>query len=82
MIWRLVISVLLLGWCLVGLWLLPPEKGVLLIIFGVAVYPLALAATVVREFTSTDVVTMYKEGLKVIPIVGKLFRALFTPKPR
>jgi hypothetical protein len=74
MISKIVIAVIILVIALGGFWILPIEGTILWLIFLIAGYPLALAFTTAKQsMDNTNLVGMYKAGLKQIPIIGKFF---------
>ena len=74
MIWKIVISIILLGFSLVGFILLPWISAVLWLLFLIIAYPVALAFTVARQsMDNHNLVEIYKAGLRQVPIIGRLF---------
>jgi len=73
-IWKIIISIILLGFALAGFIWLPWTSAVLWLIFLIVAYPVALAYTAAKQsMDNRNLAEIYKEGLKQVPVIGKLF---------
>jgi hypothetical protein len=73
-IWKILISVILLGFALAGFVWLPWTSAVLWLIFLIVAYPVALVYTTAKQsMDNRNLVEIYKAGLKQVPVIGKLF---------
>ena len=73
-IWKIVISVILLGFALAGFIWLSWTSAALWLIFLIVAYPVALAFTTAEQsMDNRNLVEIYKAGLRQVPIIGKLF---------
>lgn len=73
-IWKIVISIILLGFALAGFVWLPWYSSILWLIFLVVAYPVCLAFTAARQSMSNrNLAEIYKAGLAQVPVIGKLF---------
>jgi hypothetical protein len=75
MIWKVIISIVILGFALAGFLWLPWQAAILWLLFFIAAYPVALAYTTAKQsMDNKNLVKIYKEGLRQIPIIGKMVR--------
>ncbi len=73
-IWKIIISIILLGFALAGFIWLPFTSAILWLIFLVVAYPVALAFTTAKQsMDNQNLVEIYKAGLRQVPVIGKLF---------
>jgi hypothetical protein len=75
-IWKVIVSVILLGFALAGFVWLPFTSATLWLIFLIVAYPVALAFTTANQSMDNHSLTeIYKAGLTQVPLIGNLFRA-------
>jgi len=73
-IWKIVISIILLGFSLAGFILLTWASAVLWLFFLIIAYPVALAFTAAKQtMDNRNLVEIYKAGLRQIPFIGRFF---------
>jgi len=71
-IWKIVISIILLGFSLAGFIFLPWASALLWLFFLIIAYPVALAFTAANQsMDNRNLVEIYKAGLRQIPAIGR-----------
>src|SRR5271157_591545 len=74
LIWKIVISIILLGFALLGFVWLPWASAVLWLLFLIIAYPVALAFTASKQsMDNRNLAEIYKAGLMQVPVIGKFF---------
>mgnify|MGYP000869683809 CR=1 FL=1 len=73
-LWKIIISIILLGFSLAGFIFLPWASAVLWLFFLIIAYPVALAFTTAKQsMDNRNLVEIYKAGLKQIPVIRRFF---------
>jgi hypothetical protein len=71
-IWKIIISIILLGFALAGFIFLPWASAILWLFFLIIAYPVALAFTMAKQsMDNRNLVEIYKAGLRQIPVIGR-----------
>jgi hypothetical protein len=74
MIFKVIVSIMVLGFALAGFALLSWSSALLWLIFLIVAYPVSLAFTFAKQsIDNHSLVEIYKAGVSQIPLLGKLF---------